>query len=60
MRDIVNERIVDRQMNIFLFLIATNDSIKRMNFKVYVNKSIQTNVILDIHELNKNKNDIIL
>ena len=39
-RDIASERIVDRQMNIFLFFIATNDSIKRINFKTYVNKNI--------------------
>ena len=59
-RDIANERIVDRQMNIFLFFIATNDSIKRINFKTYVNKNIQTSVILDMNELNKKENDIIL
>ena len=50
-RDIVSERIVDRQINIFLFFIATNDLIKRINFKTYVNKNIQTNVIFDMNKL---------
>ena len=59
-RDIASERIVDRQINISLFFIATNDSIKRINFKIYVNKSIQTNVILNINELNKKENNIVL
>ena len=59
-RDIVNERIINRRMNILLFFIVTNDLIKRINFKTYINKDIQTNVIFDMNKLNKKENDIIL
>ena len=59
-RNIANERIVDKQMNIFLYITTINESLKRLEIKTYVNINIQTNVILDINELEKIENDIVI
>ena len=59
-RDIADERIVDKQMNIPLFVTATDDTMKRIKTKVYVNKEIKVDVILDMNELDKIEDDIAL
>ena len=58
-RNIVDKRIVDKQMNIFLYIIIIDESLKRLNVKTYINKNIQTNVILDMVELDMNELDKI-
>ena len=60
MRNIANERIVNQQMNIFLYVTATDDTTKRIKIKIYVNKSIKVDVILSMNELDKIEDDIIL
>ena len=59
-RDIANKRIVDKQMNIFLYITTIDESLKRLEVKTYVNKDIQTDVILDMNELEKIENDIVI
>ena len=59
-RDIADERIVDKQMNISLFVIVTDDIVKRIKVKVYVSKSIKAKVILNMNELDKIEDDIVL
>ena len=59
-RNIVNERIIDKQINIFLYIITINESLKRLKIKIYVNKNIQTNVIFDINEFDKIENNIVI
>ena len=59
-RDIVDERIVNKQINISLFVIIIDDSMKRIDYKVYVSKSIKVEIILDINELDKIENDIAI
>ena len=59
-RSIANERIVDQQMNIFMYVIATDGTTKRIETKIYVSKSIKIDVILNMNELDKTENDIIL
>ena len=60
MRDIADERIVDQQMNIFLYVIAIDDTTKRIEIKIYVSKNIKIDVILSMNELDKIEDDIIL
>jgi hypothetical protein len=60
MRNIANERIVDQQMNIFLYVIVIDDITKRIEIKIYVNKNIKAKIILNINELDKIENDIVL
>ena len=60
MRNIVNERIVDQQINISLYVIVIDDTMKRIEIKIYVNKNIKTNVILKMNEFNKIEDDITL
>ena len=59
-RDIADERIVDKQMNIFLLIIVTDDIVKRIEIKIYVNKNIKAKIILNMNELDKIENDIVL
>ena len=59
-RSIADERIVDQQMNILMYVIATDDTTKRIEIKIYVNKSIKVDVILNMNELDKIENDIVL
>ena len=59
-RNIANERIVDKQMNILLYITTIDESLKRFEIKTYVNKNIQTNVIFDMNELKKIENDIVI
>ena len=59
-RNIANERIVDKQMNIFLYITTIDESLKRLEIKTYVNKNIQTDVIFDLNELKKIENDIVI
>ena len=59
-RDIADERIVDKQMNIFLLITVTDDIVKRIEIKIYVNKNIKAKVILNMNELDKIENDIVL
>ena len=60
MRDIADERIVDQQMNIFLYVTATDDTTKRIEIKIYVSKGIKIDVILNMNELDKIEDDIVL
>ena len=60
MRNIADERIVDQQMNISLYVIAIDDTMKRIETKIYVSKSIKVDVILNMNELDKIEDDIIL
>ena len=59
-RDIANERIVDKQMNIFLYITTIDESLKRLEVKTYVNKDIQADVIFDMNKLKKIENDIVI
>ena len=59
-RDIASERIVDKQMNISLFVIVTDDSMKRIDCKVYVSKKIKVEIILSMNELDKIEDDIAI
>ena len=59
-RNIANKRIVDKQMNIFLYITTIDESMKRLKIKTYVNKNIQTNVFLDMNEFDKIENDITI
>ena len=59
-RSIANERIVDQQMNIFMYVIVIDDTTKQIEIKIYVNKNIKIDVILNMNEFDKVENDIIL
>ena len=59
-RDINDERIINRQIDLFIYIIDINDIIKLLNAHVYVNKNIETKIVLNMNELKHEKNDIIL
>ena len=59
-RNINDERIVDRQLNFFIYIINIKNDVKLLNVHVYVNKSIEADVILNMNELKHEENDIIL
>ena len=59
-RGIAGERIVDKQMDIPLFVTATDGTMKRIEVKVYVSKGIKAGVILGMDELGKAEDDIAL
>lgn len=58
MRDIVDERIIDRQIDSFIYVRVINDTIILFNAHAYINKNIEVDVILNMNELNYEKNDI--
>ena len=47
-------------MNIFMYVIVIDDTTKRIEIKIYVNKNIKIDVILNMNKLDKIENDIIL
>ena len=59
-RDIVDERIVDRQIDLSIYVRAINKAIKLFNIYIYINKSIEINIILGINKLDYKKNNIAL
>ena len=59
-RGIAGERIVDKQMDIPLFVTATDGTVKRIEAKAYVSKGIKAGVILGMDELGKAEDDIAL
>ena len=59
-RDINDERIMNKQINFFIYIINIQNDIKLFNVHVYVSKNIEINVILSMNELKHEKNDIIL
>lgn len=52
MRDIVDERIIDRQIDFLIYVRVINESIKLFNTHAYINKNIEVDVILNMNELN--------
>ena len=59
-KDIIDEKIIDRQLNLLIYLVVTNEAIKLLNAHAYVFKDINADVILKMNELNYEKNDIII
>ena len=59
-RDIVEERIVDRQIDFSIYIRAINETIKFFNTYIYISKSIEIDVILNINKLSYIKNNIAL
>ena len=59
-KNIINEKVVDQQLNFLIYFIATNEIVKLLNVHAYVFKNIEIDVILNMNELNHEKNDIII
>ena len=51
-QDIVDKRIIDKQIDFSIYIRVINKAIKLFNVHVYINKNINANVILNINKLN--------
>ena len=58
--NIVEKRIVDRQIDFSIYIRVINETIKLFNTYIYISKDIEVNVILDINKLDYIKNNIVL
>ena len=59
-RDIFDERIVDKQIHLLIHVKSSDDITKTIETTSYVTKSIKIKVILDINVLEKSQNKITL